>query len=136
LGSIRELIDATGAIRARYAYSPLGMQWKVSGDIDTDPRGKSACNIVLLVCLGAGIYYHWDDIFGVDECREAAERAKPEIDKCPPTPEDIARRRTLEQQVREACVRPHLDEGVSRSVDFACGAAVVAFCVAPKFARP
>jgi RHS repeat-associated protein len=36
LGSIRELTDATGAVRARYAYDPFGGRTKVSGDMDAD----------------------------------------------------------------------------------------------------
>src|SRR4029077_2736649 len=34
LGSVRELPDATGAIRARYDYDPYGNRTKVSGDLD------------------------------------------------------------------------------------------------------
>lgn len=34
LGSIRELTDTTGAIRARYTYDPYGVRTKVSGDLD------------------------------------------------------------------------------------------------------
>ena len=34
LGSIRELTDETGALRARYDYDPWGRRTKVSGDID------------------------------------------------------------------------------------------------------
>ena len=36
LGSIRELTDGTGAIRARYDYDPFGRVTKVAGDIDAD----------------------------------------------------------------------------------------------------
>ena len=36
LGSIREVTDSTGAIRARYDYSPYGIRSKVSGDLDCD----------------------------------------------------------------------------------------------------
>lgn len=36
LGSIRELTDGTGAIRARYDYDPFGRRTKLSGDLDTD----------------------------------------------------------------------------------------------------
>lgn len=36
LGSIRELVDGAGAIRARYDYEPYGARTKVSGDLDTD----------------------------------------------------------------------------------------------------
>jgi RHS repeat-associated protein len=36
LGSIREVIDASGAVRARYAYDPFGRRSKVSGDVDAD----------------------------------------------------------------------------------------------------
>jgi RHS repeat-associated protein len=35
LGSIRELVDATGAIRARYDYDPYGRTTKISGDKDS-----------------------------------------------------------------------------------------------------
>jgi RHS repeat-associated protein len=35
LGSVRELTDATGAIRARYDYEPYGRVTKVSGDKDS-----------------------------------------------------------------------------------------------------
>ncbi len=36
LGSIRELTDSTGVIRARYDYDPYGRQTKLSGDLDAD----------------------------------------------------------------------------------------------------
>ncbi|HEX3718012.1 MAG TPA: RHS repeat-associated core domain-containing protein [Verrucomicrobiae bacterium] len=36
LGSIRELTDAGGNVRARYAYDPFGRRTKVSGDADAD----------------------------------------------------------------------------------------------------
>jgi RHS repeat-associated protein len=36
LGSIRELTDATGTIRARYDYDPYGNVTKLSGDLDSD----------------------------------------------------------------------------------------------------
>jgi RHS repeat-associated protein len=36
LGSIREVTDVTGHVRARYAYEPFGRRTKVSGDLDAD----------------------------------------------------------------------------------------------------
>ena len=36
LGSIRELTDGSGNVRARYAYDPFGRRTKVSGDVDAD----------------------------------------------------------------------------------------------------
>jgi len=36
LGSVREMTDSTGAIRARYDYDPYGRQTKLSGDLDAD----------------------------------------------------------------------------------------------------
>jgi RHS repeat-associated protein len=36
LGSVREMTDATGAIRTRYEYDPYGRRTKVSGDLDAD----------------------------------------------------------------------------------------------------
>jgi len=36
LGSIRELTDATGNVRARYAYDPFGRRTKLGGDLDAD----------------------------------------------------------------------------------------------------
>jgi len=36
LGSIRELTDGSGTVRARYAYDPFGRRTKVSGDVDAD----------------------------------------------------------------------------------------------------
>ena len=36
LGSVRELIDNTGAIRARYSYDPFGRATKISGDLNSD----------------------------------------------------------------------------------------------------
>lgn len=36
LGSVREMTDAAGAIRARYDYDPYGRRTKVSGDLETD----------------------------------------------------------------------------------------------------
>jgi RHS repeat-associated protein len=36
LGSIRELTDAGGNVRARYAYDPYGRRTKVGGDLDAD----------------------------------------------------------------------------------------------------
>ena len=36
LGSIREMTDVTGAIRARYDYDAFGRRTKLTGDLDTD----------------------------------------------------------------------------------------------------
>jgi RHS repeat-associated protein len=36
LGSIREMTDGLGSIRARYEYDPFGRRTKVSGDLDAD----------------------------------------------------------------------------------------------------
>jgi RHS repeat-associated protein len=36
LGSVREMTDSTGAIRARYDYDPYGRITKVSGDLESD----------------------------------------------------------------------------------------------------
>jgi RHS repeat-associated protein len=36
LGSIREMTDASGAVRARYEYDPFGRTTKVSGDLESD----------------------------------------------------------------------------------------------------
>ena len=36
LGSIRELTDGSGAVRARYDYDPFGVTTKVSGDLEAD----------------------------------------------------------------------------------------------------
>jgi RHS repeat-associated protein len=36
LGSVREMTDSTGAIRARYDYDPYGRVTKVSGDLEAD----------------------------------------------------------------------------------------------------
>jgi RHS repeat-associated protein len=36
LGSIREMTDGIGAIRARYEYDPYGRRTKVQGDLDSD----------------------------------------------------------------------------------------------------
>ncbi|MCW5559314.1 MAG: RHS repeat protein, partial [Verrucomicrobiae bacterium] len=36
LGSVREVVDASGNIRARYAYDPFGRRTRVSGDLDSD----------------------------------------------------------------------------------------------------
>jgi RHS repeat-associated protein len=36
LGSIREVTDANGNVRARYTYDPFGRRTKVSGDLDAD----------------------------------------------------------------------------------------------------
>jgi RHS repeat-associated protein len=36
LGSIREMIDSSGAIQARYSYDPYGRATKVSGSLDCD----------------------------------------------------------------------------------------------------
>ncbi len=45
LGSVREMTDSSGAIRARYDYDPYGRRTKLSGDLDAD--------------LGfTGFYYH------------------------------------------------------------------------------
>lgn len=45
LGSVREMTDGTGAIKARYDYDPYGRQTKISGTMDAD--------------FGyAGMYYH------------------------------------------------------------------------------
>jgi RHS repeat-associated protein len=36
LGSIQEMTDASGAVRAAYAYEPFGNRTKLSGDLDVD----------------------------------------------------------------------------------------------------
>jgi RHS repeat-associated protein len=36
LGSVREMTDGNGAIRARYDYDPFGRMTKISGDLDAD----------------------------------------------------------------------------------------------------
>jgi RHS repeat-associated protein len=36
LGSIRELIDTAGSVRARYSYDPYGRRTKIAGDLDAD----------------------------------------------------------------------------------------------------
>ena len=36
LGSVRELTDGTGSVRARYDYDPYGRKTKLSGDLDAD----------------------------------------------------------------------------------------------------
>ena len=36
LGSTREVVDGSGAVRARYDYSPYGAVTKLSGDVDAD----------------------------------------------------------------------------------------------------
>ena len=36
LGSVRELVDGSGAVHARYEYSPYGERTKVAGDLDCD----------------------------------------------------------------------------------------------------
>jgi RHS repeat-associated protein len=36
LGSIREMIDTNGTVRARYSYDPWGRRTRVSGDLDVD----------------------------------------------------------------------------------------------------
>jgi RHS repeat-associated protein len=36
LGSVRELTDGSGNVRARYSYDPFGRRSKVSGDVDAD----------------------------------------------------------------------------------------------------
>ena len=36
LGSVREMTDSTGAVRARYDYDPYGRITKVSGDLESD----------------------------------------------------------------------------------------------------
>jgi RHS repeat-associated protein len=36
LGSIRELTDSVGTVRARYSYDPFGQQMRLIGDIDAD----------------------------------------------------------------------------------------------------
>jgi len=36
LGSVREMVDANGTIRARYDYDPFGRMTKISGDLSAD----------------------------------------------------------------------------------------------------
>jgi len=36
LGSVREMADSSGTIRARYSYDPWGRRTKTSGDLDAD----------------------------------------------------------------------------------------------------
>jgi RHS repeat-associated protein len=36
LGSVRDVTDSSGTLRARYDYDPFGRRTKISGDVDTD----------------------------------------------------------------------------------------------------
>ena len=36
LGSVRDVTDSTGTLRARYDYDPFGRRTKISGDVDVD----------------------------------------------------------------------------------------------------
>ena len=36
LGTIRELIDSAGTVRARYSYDPFGGRTRITGDVDAD----------------------------------------------------------------------------------------------------
>src|SRR5207244_1334355 len=36
LGSVRELVDANGTVRAQYEYDPFGRRTRVQGDLDSD----------------------------------------------------------------------------------------------------
>jgi RHS repeat-associated protein len=36
LGSVRQLVDTSGAVRAQYDYDPYGVPTKISGDLDSD----------------------------------------------------------------------------------------------------
>ena len=36
LGSVRELVDSSGVVRADYRYSTYGERTKVGGDLDSD----------------------------------------------------------------------------------------------------
>ena len=36
LGSIREVTDASGNVRARYTYDPYGRRTKLTGDVEAD----------------------------------------------------------------------------------------------------
>ena len=36
LGSIRELTDSAGNVRARYSYDPFGRRTRITGDVDAD----------------------------------------------------------------------------------------------------
>jgi hypothetical protein len=44
LGSVREMTDATGALRVRYDYAPYGSRTKLSGDLDA-ASASMACII-------------------------------------------------------------------------------------------
>ena len=44
LGTVRQLVDASGAVRAQYEYDPYGVRTKISGDQESD--------------LGYGGYFH------------------------------------------------------------------------------
>jgi RHS repeat-associated protein len=62
LGSVRQLIDAAGAVRAAYNYAPFGQRAKLAGDLDID--------------LGfAGQYYHQATALGLTWYRAYDARA-------------------------------------------------------------
>jgi RHS repeat-associated protein len=98
---------------------------------DANGNGPTACAIAVIGCLGLAEYLALDDIFDVDACKEEAELAKQDIDKCDASPEGVRDRQKREQQAREACVRQQLSTAIEYVIDAACGAAVLKICVAP-----
>ena len=62
LGSTREVVDGSGAVRARYDYSPYGAVTKLSGDVDADflytghyRHAASGLNLTMFRAYDAGL---------------------------------------------------------------------------------
>jgi RHS repeat-associated protein len=63
LGSVRQLVDATGKVRAQYDYDPYGNQSKISGDLDSDV-GFAGYVQQTAVGLGLAVFRAYDPAHG------------------------------------------------------------------------
>ncbi len=63
LGSIREMTDASGVVRARYDYDPYGNRTKVSGDLDAS-RGFTGFHLHRSSGLELSLYRAYDSETG------------------------------------------------------------------------
>ena len=63
LGSVRELTDTTGTIRARYDYDPYGRRTKLSGDLEAD-FGFTGFYLHVPSALGLAVFRAYDPNLG------------------------------------------------------------------------
>ena len=82
LGSIRELTDSTGSIRARYSYDPFGRPTHLTGDLDTD-FGFAGMLYLVELSLGVTRFRAYDPNIGRwlsrDPLKDAEQKQGPNL---------------------------------------------------------